>query len=226
MKTLFGILIVLTVLAAGALGVVQSLRPPAPPRHEIAAVVAGDPIDAPLARDPLPPVTTQIVYNPGAAVPGSNLLPKITAPSKPENAAYAVLSWDPLTSYPYERWWLKTDAKLDQPPPDQIPRTVRALAGKAVILTGFMNPLDPDEKGMVSRFMLMRNQTLCCYGGPITLLDWAEVRMADGRRVKPTMHTPVFVLGKIDVGEDMSNGYPSSLYRMTADRVLPPGELP
>jgi len=202
----------------------QLLYEPPPPRHPTTAVARGAPLDAPLVNDPLPPVTTQSVRGPEPAR-GSSVLPKVSATSKPEHAKYGVVQFDTLALFPYTRWWGSVNAPSERPP-DQIPPGVKALGGKPACIAGFINPLDLDDGGKISHFMLMRTQSLCCYGAPITLQDWIDVRLEGGRRITPSLHVPVFVLGTLEVGEDIVNGYTASLYRMKADKVLLPGEVP
>ena len=212
-------------LLGGAWWFVSSrlLAEPAPPRHPTTQVVQGVPLDAELENDPLPPVTTQSVRPLGGR--GSNDLPKVAAPTKSENAGYTIVQFDSLADFPYQQWWLSPEAN-PTPPPEQLPAAVRALNGKASGIAGFINPLDLDDKGTMSNFMLMRTQSLCCYGAPLTLQDWIDVKLPEGQRVRPTMHVPVFVMGKLEVGEIIEHGFAKSLYRLQADKVLAPGEVP
>lgn len=199
------------------------LAEPPPPMHPTTQVVEGVPLDAELLNDPLPPVTTQAVRW-DTPVRGSSNLPKVTAATKPEHAKYQIVQFDTLASYPYTRWLPMGDVNAVQP--DQIPADVKALGGKPTCIAGFVQPLDLDDKGRVSHFMLMRSQSLCCYGAPLTLQDWIDVKMEGGARIEPTQHVPVFVLGTLEVGEKMIKNYTESLYRLRADKVLRPGEMP
>lgn len=219
------ILVGLALLGGGTwLVSTRLLHEPPAPVHPKAAVVKGVPLDAPLANDPLPPVTTQNIRG-LTGERGSSTLPRIAATTNPAHAKYGVVQFDTLALFPYKRWWASLDGQTEKPP-DQIPATVKALGGKPTCIVGFINPLDLDDGGKVSHFMLMRTQSLCCYGAPITVQDWIDVKLPDGKRITPTLHVPVFVLGTLDVGEDIQNGYTASLYRMKADKVLPPGEVP
>jgi len=71
----------------------------------------------------------------------------------------------------------------------------------------------------------MRNQALCCFGAAIGLNDWIDVTVP-GEPIELTMHLPITVLGKIEIGEEMEDGVTVSIFRMQCDKVLPPGELP
>ena len=225
MKIGVAILIGLSLLGGGWWFVSSRLlAEPTPPVHPVASVVKGVPLDAALENDPLPPVTTQSVLS-TTPVRGSSTLPKITATTKPEHAKFGVIQFDTLALFPYKRWWASVDGPHEKPP-DQFPAEVKALSGKPACIAGFVNPLDLDDKGKMSHFMLMRTQSLCCYGAPLTLQDWIDVKTADGSRITPTLHVPVFVLGTLDVGEEIVGGYTASLYRMKAEKVLAPGEMP
>lgn len=220
----FVILIGLTLLGGGWWFVsTRLLAESPPPVHPTTQFVQGLPLDTELENDPLPPVTTQSVLW-DTPVRGSSNLPKVAATTKPEHAKYGIVQFDSLALFPYERWLPRGEDASG--PPDQIPAEVKAYNNKPACIVGFIQPLDLDDQGKMSKFMLMRSQSLCCYGAPLTLQDWIEVKMEGGRRIEPSLHVPVFVLGTLEVGEKMINTYTESLYRLRADKVLRPGEMP
>ncbi|MFN7137914.1 MAG: DUF3299 domain-containing protein [Limisphaerales bacterium] len=100
---------------------------------------------------------------------------------------------------------------------EQIPADVRALDRKKIALTGFMLPLKVDN-GLVSEMLIMRDQSLCCYGAQPRINDWVSVKMA-GRGVKSVMDQPVTIFGQIRVGEMLENGYLIGIYQMTGERM-------
>lgn len=223
-KIAFVILIGLALLGGGWwLVSTRLLAELPPPVHPTTQVVEGLPLDTALMNDPLPPVTTQSVRW-DTPVRGSSNLPKVTSATKPEHAKYNIVQFDTLSEYPYRRWLPM--GETDAMPPDQIPATVKALGGRPTCIAGFVQPLDLDDKGRVSHFMLMRSQSLCCYGAPLTLQDWIDVRLEGDQRIEPPLHVPVFVLGTLEVGEKMIKNYTESLYRLKAEKVLRPGEMP
>ena len=236
MRSVLLVIFVLTVVAGVALGV-GLLRPDEPARqHRMAEVVQGDPIDGEV--DAVPggdgEDDTTGALAPGAsggaasaADPAKDALPAIDFQLRPEHADYTLTSFQALASFRYQRWWPDPDKPLEeQKPPDQIPAGIRALNGKKIAVVGFLNALEADDKGRASHFMLMRNQLLCCYGRPPTLVDWIDVRMKDNEKIVPWLHVPIFVLGTLEVGEENVEGYTISIYRMTAEKILPPGTLP
>ncbi len=170
-----------------------------------------------------------------AATPGASLnalfgggewnaaLPRPTI-TKPLYADFVPINFDDIGSWEYQRVWPPPPS--DAPPAaDPIPAEIRAWNGRKVAIAGFMQPVRID-RNRVSQFMLMRSQALCCFGASITLVDWVEVNAPTGESFEPMLHKPITVLGTLDVGEEKIDGFTISLFRMTPDHVLPPGESP
>jgi hypothetical protein len=131
--------------------------------------------------------------------------------SEREAGSYQPVSFETLSAFDYS---------YDSTPQD-IPDTVRDLGGHKVALRGFMLPLDVNEQG-VGRFLLNSNYDMCQFGVPAgSPNQWVEVRMTGAQRV-PYVHTPVVVLGTLDVGEVRNQGRLVSLYRLVADRTAIP----
>ena len=101
-------------------------------------------------------------------------------------------------------------------PTNQIPDHIRALDQKPIALKGFMLPLKV-EAGLVNELLLMRDQSMCCYGAVPKINEWVSVKLPNG--VKPVMDAPVTIYGKFAVGEMRENGYLVGLYQMTGDRM-------
>ena len=99
----------------------------------------------------------------------------------------------------------------------QIPPEVRALNKKDVSVSGFMLPMKYDGK-LATEFLLLRNQSLCCYGKPPMITEWVNVRMA-GKGVKPIMDEPITVCGFFHVGDVRENGELVGVYSLDADKV-------
>ncbi len=55
------------------------------------------------------------------------------------------------------------------------------------------------DKGMVTEFLLLRNQMGCCYGMAPGLCEWIEVHTS-GKGVKPLVDDLVTVYGTLHVG--------------------------
>lgn len=100
----------------------------------------------------------------------------------------------------------------------QIPPAIRQLNGRKVALQGFIVPLRMDD-GLAVEFLLVRDQTLCCFGRLPKVNEWVLVRTL-GKGAKPVMDEPVTVCGRIEVGDQRENGILVGLYRMEVDRVI------
>jgi hypothetical protein len=99
----------------------------------------------------------------------------------------------------------------------QIPESVRALDDKEVSITGFMLPTKVDA-GKATEFLLLKNQSMCCYGLTPNLNEYVSVRMA-GSGVTPVMDRLITVTGKLHVGEMRQSRLLVGLYQMDGDRV-------
>ena len=102
----------------------------------------------------------------------------------------------------------------------QIPDSVHALDKKSVALKGFMLPLKV-EGGLVTELLIMRDQSMCCYGAVPKINEWVSVKMT-GKGVKPIMDQPVTLFGTLHVGEIRENGYLVGIYAMDGQRMAGP----
>ena len=102
----------------------------------------------------------------------------------------------------------------------QVPENIKALTEKRAAVTGFMLPVRVDG-GLTGDFLLLRNQSACCYGVMPRVNEWVIVRMA-GKGVKPIMDVPVTALGTFHVGEMRENGHLVGIYVLDCDQLLPP----
>lgn len=99
----------------------------------------------------------------------------------------------------------------------QIPADVKAFDQKKVSLKGFMLPLKVDD-GVVTEMLIMKDQSMCCYGSVPRINDWVSVKMKKGG-VKSVMDQPVTLYGKLKVGEMLENGYLVGIYEMEGDKM-------
>jgi hypothetical protein len=102
----------------------------------------------------------------------------------------------------------------------QIPETVKAFDRKKVALRGFMLPLKV-EGGLVTEMLIMKDQSMCCYGTTPRINDWVSVKMKD-KGVRPTMDLPVTLFGTMKVGEMRENGYLVGIYSMDGETMDAP----
>lgn len=106
---------------------------------------------------------------------------------------------------------------------DQIPANVRALNKKQVALKGFMLPLKV-EGGLITELLIMRDQSMCCYGAVPKINEWVSVKMTS-KGVKPIMDQAVTLYGTLKVGEILENGYLVGIYEMDGDHMVGPLDL-
>ncbi|MSU21640.1 MAG: DUF3299 domain-containing protein [Pedosphaera sp.] len=106
---------------------------------------------------------------------------------------------------------------------DQIPASVKALDQKRVALKGFMLPLKV-EGGLVTEMLIMRDQSMCCYGTVPKITEWVSIKMTD-KGVKAIMDQPVTIFGKLRVGEIRENGYLVGIYQMDGEKMGGPVDL-
>ena len=106
---------------------------------------------------------------------------------------------------------------------DQIPATVKALDQRKVALKGFMLPLRV-ESGLVTEMLIMRDQSMCCYGTVPKITEWVSVKMTE-KGVKAIMDQPVTIFGKLRVGEMRENGYLVGIYAMDGEKMAGPLDL-
>jgi hypothetical protein len=145
----------------------------------------------------------------------------VAAAAAPANSApaeingYARVGFDKLASFHY---MMPDEASpTNQPPKDQFPPTVKSLHDKPIALRGFMLPLKI-EQGLVTEMLIMKDQSMCCYGTTPKITEWVSVKMSE-KGVKPIMDQPVTLLGKLHVGEIRENGYLVGIYEMAGDKL-------
>jgi hypothetical protein len=102
----------------------------------------------------------------------------------------------------------------------QIPAPIKAFNEKPVALTGFMLPLKV-EGGLVTELLIMRDQSMCCYGVQPKINEWVSVKMTR-TGVKPVMDQPVTLFGKLRVGEMRENGYLVGIYSLDGEKMQAP----
>ncbi len=102
----------------------------------------------------------------------------------------------------------------------QIPQSVQLFDGKKVVIQGFLLPVKMDD-GLAVEFLLMRNQSMCCYGVPPKINEWITVKMS-GKGVKAVMDQPIAVVGTLHVGPVLENGFLTGIYDLDGEKLLGP----
>ena len=101
---------------------------------------------------------------------------------------------------------------------EQIPSTVKAFNHKKVFIKGFMLPLKVDN-GVVTEFLILKDQSMCCYGNVPKITEWVSVKTAS-KGIKPVMDQPVSIEGTLHVGAMRENGYLVGIYQMDGEKMV------
>ena len=146
---------------------------------------------------------------------------------KTKDGKYLKVTFNALGSYPYEM--PDPDAILASPTPnkplkEQIPSKIKELNEKEAVVVGFMVPVEVDNKGGVKSFALTQNQMYCCFGVPPAMNEWVMVNV-EGEASKYYSDIPVAAFGKLEVGEQIEDGYVMSVYRIKCEKVMDVREL-
>jgi len=186
-------------------------------KQEQSAEAAGDVRGAPIASKPEAPptnVAATSITTPPAATNTSTLTASSVA-----SGGYASVGFEQLSGYQIEisdellgPQTNKTVLTAD----GQIPEPIKGLNNKRISLRGFMLPLKV-EGGLVTEMLIMKDQSMCCYGTTPRINEWVSVKMKGG--VKPLMDEPVTLMGTLKVGETRENGYLVGIYAMDGDKM-------
>ena len=172
--------------------------------------------EAPLAAAAEPPPNLDELVQPIVEARDA-LLPEVID-------GYEGVSFDKLASFAYE---VPLDpvtnkvelAKLNA----QIPARIKSLDKKLVAIRGFMLPLKV-ENGLVTELLIMRDQSMCCFGTVPKINEWINIRMA-GDGVQPIMDQSITLMGQLKVGEVLENDYLVGIYEMEGDKMIGPLDL-
>jgi len=157
--------------------------------------------EEPPAQDALVPAAKE----PEAEAPGDDL------------EDYLSVSFAKLSNYLYEY----PDPSDPNPPRNQIPEDILKLDGRKVAVRGFMLPVK-QEKGKLVEFLLMKDQSACCFGVMPQMNEWIHVRCRKGESAKMVWDIPVTVFGTLEVGELYEGKTLISIYRMVFDKLVEP----
>ncbi len=176
-----------------------------------------------LRGEPIKPVGVRgEPIKPAVLVPAAPAAPAApTGPAGLTGTAYPALGFDKLAGFTYV---VPEYTGTNAPPPpntNQIPASVRAFDGQKVALRGFMLPLKV-ESGKVTELLLMRDQSMCCFGAVPRINEFVTVKMTGGG-TRAVMDQAVTLVGKLKVGEFSENGYLLGIYQMDGERAEGPG---
>lgn len=106
---------------------------------------------------------------------------------------------------------------FDETKPDPFPPHVRAVAGKYIIVKGFMLP-DVDFRG-IKKFHLVRSLWGCCFGAPPRLNELLTISTPDDEGMEYTYNT-LEVIGRLEVVFETEDGLINDLYRLRAESIV------
>ena len=130
---------------------------------------------------------------------------------------YREISFASICNYTY----VYPELDAPQPPPDQIPQAVKKLDGTKIAIRGFMNPVRIKD-GRVTEFLLLKDQTFCCFGVYPGMNEWIHVILEEGQTAPFVPDIPTTVFGTFEVGEVYEKKVLMSIYRMRFDRLVEP----
>jgi len=87
-----------------------------------------------------------------------------------------------------------------------------------------MVPIDL-KNGKSTKFLLVKDQSLCCFGRMPRMNEWVSVKMKAGKSARVIQDQPVTVFGSLDVGELIDSGEVQSIYRIESEDVAGPLDL-
>jgi hypothetical protein len=115
-----------------------------------------------------------------------------------------VVSFDELSSWPYEDG-LKG-----------VPKAVRELDKKKVMMTGFMLPID--EVQNIKEFLLVQSLWSCCYGQPPDINGIVRVVMPKGKTTD-YFFDPIKIIGTFKVEATVLDGYCVDIYQLQVESL-------
>ena len=229
-----------------AVALCAGCSPSEPQQNAPVTAVRGEAISAPIAEAnveatpaPAPGTSTKAVAaktetTPTAPAEASKpAQPTPSTATKPEakeaktEDGFMQVGFEKLASFNYDvpdgPVEAKEGEKVTPLKPNQIPQAVSTLNNKKIALQGFMLPLKV-ENGLITEMLIMRDQSMCCYGTVPKINEWVSVKMT-GKGVKPIMDQAVTVYGTLKVGEMLENGYLVGIYQLDGERMAGPLEL-
>src|SRR5688500_3883594 len=95
---------------------------------------------------------------------------------------FRIVGWDTLSNFKYDTYEVLNEVDGGRPftrSDDLIPPHVKALDGQQVAVTGFIMPLRL-KKGLVTEFLLFKDQAACCFGPAAKMNHYMRVKLAEG----------------------------------------------
>jgi len=155
---------------------------------------------------------------PVSAGRGTNTTDATQAPQVEDG--YLHLPFDVLSGFKYDTYEVLDEVHGGRPltkSDDVIPPHIKAYGGRKVLVEGYIMPLRL-RKGLVTEFLLFRDQAACCFGDKAKMNHYMRVKVSD-KGFEPGSTTTYKVRGTLAVGEIYVQDYLTGIYQMSADRV-------
>lgn len=128
--------------------------------------------------------------------------------------------FDKLSAFKYDVYEVYSETNSGRAPlrsDDVIPPAIKAYDGKRVMVNGYVLPLRT-RRGVVTEFLLMRDQGTCCFGARAQINHFIRVSFPAG--IKPVDPVAWTVRGKLRVGEVYVQGYLTGIYNLDAESAV------
>jgi hypothetical protein len=142
-------------------------------------------------------------------------------PNQNSASKFTAIEWATLSGFKYDTHEVLNDVDGGRPftrSDDIIPANVKTLHGRAVAVTGFIMPLRL-KKGLVTEFLLFKDQASCCFGPAAKMNHYIRVEMNTPGFPPPGTLIPYRVHGTLHVGEILIQGYLTGIYELSANKV-------
>lgn len=133
-----------------------------------------------------------------------------------QGVAMAAIDFQPPKGYELVRW--AHIGGFEYRDHMKLPESVVALKGRKVAAAGYMITLGEVED--IREFLLVESGWSCCFGIPPDVNQVIEVRIPKELPGIEFTTTPIAVMGVMDVGEEVEDGFVISVYRIQAEKVV------
>jgi hypothetical protein len=171
---------------------------------------------------PIDSLAPQVSEDPAGEEPLRPMLPDSTsiAPMLSDDdlrEGHVELSFAKLSNYQY----IYPDPDDPNPLGEQIPDSVRKLNKTKIAIQGFMLPVTLKEQ-RVTEFLLLKDQSACCWGVWPGLNEWIHVILPEGESVEHIADMPITVFGELLVGEYYEKEVLLGIYRLNFEKLIGP----
>jgi len=141
-----------------------------------------------------------------------------------EAGRFQPVSWEQLGGFAYDFGLAgmladTSEEALARRHREILPQRVRSLDGSWIALRGYVIPTEIRGDLVRSFILAAKNEVGCCFGDGLAMNQWVAVEVPEERQFRCEPFALATVLGTLDVGEEVEDGYVMSLYRMAAQEI-------